>query len=156
MLLVWFVLDRNVSVLPKKLAVRDCDGAGPRVTTLLSSDAPRSKLNACFRPSCRPTMKNHHHAPECTSPGPSGRNVTEMPRLGKILQSPKLERSALSIVGLRPKIRALSFAVSHTPLAALPGGPRLAIGRKRRGPHQRRSGFDSRLQWRSGKGPRLE
>ena len=37
-----------------------------------------------------------------------------MARLGKILQSPKLERDALSIVGLRPTIRTLSFAVSHT------------------------------------------
>ena len=47
----------NVSVLPKKLAVRDCDDPGPRVTTLLSSCASRSKLSACFRSSCRPTMK---------------------------------------------------------------------------------------------------
>ena len=38
----------------------------------------------------------------------------EMPRLGKILQSPKLERNALPIVGLRPKIRTSSFEVSHT------------------------------------------
>ena len=28
---------RNVSVLPKMVAVRDCDGPGPRVTTLLNS-----------------------------------------------------------------------------------------------------------------------
>ena len=48
---------RNVSVLPKKLAVRDYDGSGLRVTTLLSSCAPRSKLSACSRSSCRPTMK---------------------------------------------------------------------------------------------------
>ena len=48
---------RNVSVLPKKLAVRDCDDLVPRVTTLLSSYAPRSKLSAYSRPSCRPTMK---------------------------------------------------------------------------------------------------
>ena len=46
---------RNVSVLPKNLAVRDYDGPGLRVTTLLRSY--RSKLSACFRPSCRPTMK---------------------------------------------------------------------------------------------------
>ena len=145
----------NVGVLPEKLAVRDCDDPGPRVTTLLSSCALRSKFNACFRPSCRPTMKNHRRAPECKSPGPCGRNGTEMPRLGKILQSPKLERNALVIVGLRPKIRTSSFAVSHTRLAALPWGPCLAIGRRRRGPRQRRSGLDSYLRWRSGKGPLL-
>ena len=36
------------------------------------------------------------------------------------------------------------------------GDLRLAIGRGRRGPHQRRSVLDSHLQWRSGKGPQLE
>ena len=51
---------RNVSVLPKKLAVCDCDDLGPRVTTL-----PRTRLSACFRSSCRPTIKNHSRAPEC-------------------------------------------------------------------------------------------
>ena len=48
---------RNVSVLLKKLTVRDCDDSGPRVTTLLNSYAPRNKLSTCFRPSRRPTMK---------------------------------------------------------------------------------------------------
>ena len=48
---------RNVSVLARKLAVRDCDDPGPRVTTLLSSYAPRSKLSAYSRSSCRPTTK---------------------------------------------------------------------------------------------------
>ena len=41
---------RNVSVLPKKLIVRDCDDSGPRVTTLLSSYAPRSKLICMLSP----------------------------------------------------------------------------------------------------------
>ena len=79
-----------------------------------------------------------------------------MPRLGKLLQSPKLERNALTIFGLRPEIRTSSFAVSHTRLAALPWGSRLAIGRGRRGPHQRRSGLDSRQRWRSRRGPQRE
>ena len=85
--------------------------SGPRVTTLLGSYAPRNKLSACFRPSCRSTKKNHR-APDCTSPAPCGRS-TDMPRPGKIIHSPKLERNALLIVWLRPKIRAVSFAVSH-------------------------------------------
>ena len=42
--------------------------------------------------------------------------------------------------------------VPHTRLAALPWGPRLALGRRRRGQHQRRSGLDSRQRWRSKKG----
>ena len=85
-----------------------------------------------------------------------GRNGTEMPRLRKILRSPRLERNALFTVGLHPEIRTLSFAVSHTRLAALPWSPRLPVGRGRRGPHQRRSGLDPRLQRRPRKGPRLE
>ena len=48
---------RNVSVLHKKLTVRDCADSGPRVTTLLNSYAPRNKLSTCLRPSRRPTMK---------------------------------------------------------------------------------------------------
>ena len=44
----------NVSVLPKKLAVRDCGDSAPRVTTFLSSYALRSKLSACLHSSCRP------------------------------------------------------------------------------------------------------
>ena len=55
-----------------------------------------------------------------------------------------------------PKIRTSSFAVSHTRLAALPWGPRLSIGRRRRGLHQRRSGLDSRQRWRSRKRPQRE
>ena len=80
--------------------------------------------------------------------------VEEMTRT--IFQSPKLERNAPAIVGLRPEIRTSSFAVSHTHLAALPWGPRVAIGRRRREPHQRRRGLGSRLRWRSGMGPLLE
>ena len=78
-------------------------------------------------------------SPECKSPCPCGRNGTEVPRLGKILRSPTLERNALTIVGLHPKIRTLSFSVSHTHLAALFWGPRLAIERRHHAPYQRRS-----------------
>ena len=56
---------------PKTLAVRECDDSEPRVTTLLSSYALRSKLGACFRSSCRPTQK-HRRASECTSPSLCG------------------------------------------------------------------------------------
>ena len=79
-----------------------------------------------------------------------------MPRLGKTLPPPKRGHDVLTIVGQRPKIRTSSFAVSHTHLAALPWGLRLAIGRGRRGPHRRKSGLDSHLRWRLGKGPSLE
>ena len=152
----------NVSVLPKKLAVRDCDDSGPRVTTLLSLKTPRSRLSACFRPSCRPTMKNHRRAPECWSPNLCGKNDTETPRLGKILQSPRLERNALSLsllppsVRLHPGIRTLSFAISHTRLAALPWGLRLAVERRHHAPHQHKSELDSRPRWKSGKVFKLE
>ena len=56
---------------------------------------------------------------------------TEKPRLGKILPPPKPEHSVLPNAGQHPKIRTSSF-----------GGPRLAIGRRRRELHQRRSGLD--------------
>ena len=75
---------------------------------------------------------------------------------GEILQSPKLERHALPFVGLRPKIRTSSFAVSHTHLAASLGvlvwqsdvdvADRISV----------ESGLDSHLRWRSRKGPELE
>ena len=58
--------------------------------------------------------------------------------------------------GQHPKIRTSSFAVPRTRLAVLPWGPRLAIGRRRRGLHQRRSGLDSRQWWRSRKGLQRE
>ena len=55
---------RNVSVLSRKLAVHGCDGPEPRVSTLLSSYALRSKLSACaFAPPVGPQWRNHHRAP---------------------------------------------------------------------------------------------
>ena len=135
---------RNVSILPKKLAVCDCDGPGPRVTTLLSSYAIRSKLSACLRPSCRSTMKQSSQCTRMWVCEP----FTEKLRLGKILPPPQPEHCVLPNVGRHPKNRTLSFAISLTRMAALPWGPRLAVGRGRREPHQRRSGLDSRLQWR--------
>ena len=147
---------RSVSALPKKLTVRDCDDSGPRVTTLLNSYAPRIKLGACFRPTRRPTMKNRHRAPECGFASLHGRSGTEKPRLGKILPPPEPELSGLPNVGQHPEIRTSSFANSPTRLTALSWGPRLAIGRRRRELRERRSGLDSHLRWRSGKGPQLE
>ena len=150
---------RNVSVLPKKLAVCDCDDTEPRVTTLLSSYAPRSKLSACFRPSCRPKMKKKKKTSPCTRMYVSKslwKNGTEMRRLEKILQSSRLERDALPTVGLHPGICALSFAISHTHLAALPWGPRPAVERGRHAPHQHRSELNSRQRRRQGKSLQLE
>ena len=51
----------------------------PRVTTLLNLCAPRNKLSACLRSSSRPTVKNHHHAPECRFASLFGRSGTETP-----------------------------------------------------------------------------
>ena len=79
----------------------------------------------------------------------------EKPRLGKTLPPANPRHNVLSNAGQHPKIRTSSFAISHTRLAALPWGPRLAIGRRRRELHRRRSGLDSHLRWRSGKGPQL-
>ena len=67
-----------------------------------------------------------------------------MPRLGKTLQSPRLELNALSTVVLHPGIRTLSFGISHTLLAALLWHPRPAVERRRHAPHQHRSELDSR------------
>ena len=89
-------------------------------------------------------MKNRHHAPECRFASLFGRSGTEKPRLGKILPPPQPEHSALNNVGQHPKNRTSSFAISRTRLAALPWGPRLAIGRRCRELHLRRSGLDSR------------
>ena len=75
---------------------------------------------------------------------------------GKSSRFQNLSMVFLPNVGQRPEIRTSSFAISHTCQAALPWGPRLAIGRRRHGPHQRRIGLDSHLRWRSGKGPQIE
>ena len=72
-----------------------------------------------------------------------------MPRLGKILQSPKLERNALATVGLHSRIRTSSFVISPTRLASLLWGLHPAVERVRHAPHQHRSELDSRLQWKS-------
>ena len=85
-----------------------------------------------------------------------GRSGSEKPRLGKILPPPKPERGVLPNVGRHPKNSTSSFAISRTRLAAVPWDLRLAIGRRRRELHLRRSELDSHLQWRSGKGPQLE
>ena len=125
---------------------RDCDDSGPRVTTLLSSCALLSKLSACFRPSRRSTMKNHHHAPECRFASLYGRSGTEKPRLEKNLPPPKPEHVVLPNVAQHPKNHTSSFAISRTRLAALPWDLRLAIGRRRRELHLRKSVLDSHLQ----------
>ena len=147
---------RNVNVLPKTLAVRDCDDPGPNFTTLLSSYALCNRLSACFRPSRRPTMKNRHRAPGCWSASLHGRNGTEKPRLGKILAPPRPGRDVLPTVEQHPRVHTSSFVVFHRRLAALPLGPRSAIGHIRRAPHQRRNGLDSHLQLRSTKGLKRE
>ena len=50
-----------------------------------------------------------------------------MPHLGKTLQSPRLERNALTTIGVHRGIRALSFTISHTRLAVLIWGPRPVV-----------------------------
>ena len=92
-------------------------------------------------------MKYRHHAPECMFARLYGRSGTEKPRLGKILSPPEPEHSVLPNVGQHPKNRTSSFAISFTRLAALPLGPRLAIGRRRRELRLRSSGLDSRPRW---------
>ena len=70
-LLVWLVLDSPLSQRQcpaQETHSLHCDDSGPGATTLLSSYAPRSKLRACFRPSCRPTMKK---SSPCTKTSPS-------------------------------------------------------------------------------------
>ena len=127
----------NVSVLPKKLTVRDCDDSGPRVTTWLNSYAPRNKLNLCSRSSHRTTMKIHRHAPESRFASLCGRSGTEKPHLGKILPPPNPEHCVLPNVGQHPKNHTSSLALSHTRLAAFPWDFRLAIGRGCRDLHLR-------------------
>ena len=126
----------DVGVLPKKLVVRDCDDSGSTVTTLLSSYALRSKLSVCFRSSRRPDVKK---SSPCTS-NPQwkskfaslcGRNGTEKPRVRKILPPPNVS------VVFSPTLGSIQRSVHRlsqfpTRLAALPWGPRPAIGRRRR------------------------
>ena len=100
--------------------------------------------------------KKSHRAPGCRFANLYGRRGTEKPRLEKTLPPPKPGHNVLPNAGQHPKIHTSSFAVSHTHLAALPWGPRPANGRRRRELHRRRSGLDSHLRWRSGKGPQLE
>ena len=107
---------RNVSVLPKRLTVRDCDDSGPRVTTLLDSYALRNKLSACFRSSRRPTMKKSSPAPECRFASLYGRSGTEKPRHRKVLPPPTPEHSFLTNVGQHQKEPYIVFRnFPHTP-----------------------------------------
>ena len=138
---------RNVSVLPKKLTVRDCDDSGPRVTTLLNSHAPRKKLSTCFRLSRRHTKKNITlHQNVCLQAF-----LEEVARRshasGKSSRLQNLSIVFSPTLGQHPKNRTSSFAISHTCLAALPWGLRLAIGRRRRELRLSRSGHDSRQRW---------
>ena len=56
---------------------------------------------------------------------------------GKSSSVPNLSVMLFPTVGQHPEIRTLSFAISHTRLAALPWGPRPAVERRRRELHQR-------------------
>ena len=110
----------NVSVLPKKLAVRDCDVSGPRITTLLSSRARRSKLGAWFRPSRRATMKNRHRAPECRFASLCGGSGTEKPRLGKTSRVQNLSVMLSSSLGCAQRsVHCLSQFPTHPWLLCL-------------------------------------
>ena len=111
----------------------------PKVTTLLSSYAPRNKLSACFR-----SLLSVHNE-EIITVHQNVRLqflVEEMARRcrtsGNILHSPRLERDMLSpSLGCVQTSAHRPFAVSHTRLAALLWGLRLAVGRRRHGPHRR-------------------
>ena len=64
---------------------------------------------------------------------------------GRVLPPPRPGRGVLTTVELHPRIRTSPFVVFHMHLVPLPLGPRSAIGRVRRVPHQRRNGHDSHL-----------
>ena len=72
---------RNVSVLPKKLTVCDCDNSGPSHN--FAQLVCTSQQTQCMLSLLLSTLHEKVIASLC------GKNSTEMPRLGKILQSPK-------------------------------------------------------------------
>ena len=92
--------------------------------------------------------KKRYGAPESRFANLCGRSGTEKHAAEK---SSRLQHLSI-VVGLRPKNRALSFAISRTRQAALLWGLRLAVEHKRREPHQRKSVLDSHLRWKSRKG----
>ena len=143
---------RNVSVLPKKLTVCDCDDSGPSHN--FAQLACTSQQTQCLHSL---SLSTHHEEVIAVHQNVRLQVFVEKwhgdatPReKSSILQ--KLERYALSNVGLHPEIRALSFAVSHARLAALVWCLRPAVERRRHAPRQHRSDLDSRQRWRSRKG----
>ena len=126
------------------------------MTTWLSSHTTRSKPNRCFRSSLRPTLKisslctrmevckplwKKWHGEATPREKPHFQNLSPVffPTLGSIQRS----------------VHRLSQFPTYAWLLCL-RGPRLAIGRRRRGLHQRGSGLDSRHRWRSRKGLQRE
>ena len=104
-----------------------------------------NRLNVCFRPSRRSTIKT----PGCRSASLHGRKARRSRASGKTLPPGGPGRNVLLNGGQHPRIRASSYVVFHIHLAPLSLGPRSAIGHIRRVHHQRRSGLDRHLQLKS-------
>ena len=79
---------RNVSVLPKTFAVRDCDDSGPKSHNF-SQLVCTSQQTQCMPSPLLSTHyeKKHRRAPECRSPSLCGKNDTETPRKSSSLQN---------------------------------------------------------------------
>ena len=125
-------------------------------TTLLSSYALRSKLSACFRPSRRPTVKK---SSPCTRMLGLQAFVGEMTRRCHASgESSSLQKMSvmlsLPLGCVQRSAHCLSQFPTHAWLLCL--GVLVWQSDENVAPHQRRSGLDSRLGWRSRKGPRLE
>ena len=98
----------NVSVLPKKLAVRTATARGPE------SHAPRNKVSACFH------LTSAHHEKIVTvhqnvGLQTCGRSGSAKPRLGKILPPPKLSVAFSPTLGGIQKPYIVFRNFPHTP-----------------------------------------
>ena len=142
---------RNVSVLPKKLIVCDWDDSGPRVTTFAQL-VSTSQQTQCMLP----PLTSAHHEKIVTVHQNVGLQafVEEVARRSHASgKSSRLQNLSImfspTLSSIQGSVHRLSQFPAHAWLLCL--DPRLAIGRRRRELHLRRSGLDSRLQWRSGK-----
>ena len=108
----------------------------------LQLDSPLKKSSPCIKMwVCKPLWKKWHG---------------EAARREIIFPPPRPGHNVLSTIKQHPWVRTSSFAVFHIHLALLPLAPWPAIGHTRRVPHQRGSGLDSHLQWRSRRGLKRE
>ena len=134
MLLVWFVLDSPLSQRQCSAHEADC----PRLRRLRTKSYNFAQF-VCTSQQTQHILspltsahyeQNRHHAPECMFATLFMEKVARKSHAsGQFSRLPKPEHGVLPNVGQHPKTRTSCSAIFRTRLAALPWGPRLAIGR---------------------------